>query len=413
MHANKNLQTSKKVAIVVNVAWGIYNFRMHLIQSLIEKGFQVIVIAPADGYEKLIREKVNIKYIPTRHFTRSSLSIVHNLRMLFEMLSTYRKEKPDLIIHFTVKANIFGSLAAAWNNIPSISVVTGLGFTFLDGKILRRLVKLLYRFSFRWPVKTVFENPDDLRLFEHSGIIKPGQGCVVNGCGVDAEYFSPAPDVATQAESKGEVVFAFIGRLLYDKGIQEFVDAARAVKVKEKNTRFWLVGDPDPENPSSVNRETLQSWIAGGLVEHFKFTNDVRPFIAASHCIVMPSYREGLPKILLEAMSMAKPIITTDVPGCRETIRNSKNGLLVPVKSSEGLVQAMSELIKMSPEAISDMGNSGRNLVLEKFTEEKVAQQYINILKEIPELLPLKTTSSHPEPVHYLAESVVFSPDEC
>ena len=223
----------------------------------------------------------------------------------------------------------------------------------------------------------VFENQDDLRLFRDAKLMSKNKGIYVEGCGVDTVKFSPT---TIQQDTPG-LTFSFIGRILYDKGVKEFVEAAKIMKAKIPQTQFWIIGDFDQGNPSSIEKAEFLSWFDPKEITFHGYSDDIKTIISKSDCVVLPSYREGMPKSLLEAMSMAKPIITTDVPGCRQTVQN--NGMLVPVRDTEALAQAMNTLINLSEEERIQMGNNGRKMALNRFNSEKISQDIYEITLHI------------------------------
>ncbi len=382
MGNNIDIGKPLRIAFVANASWAIFNFRMNLVEEFLKRGFEVIIIAQFDNYSHHFLGKDNVRYIPLNGFSRESLNPITNLLLLFRLIQIYKREKPDVIFHFTIKLNIFGSIAAAINRIPSVPVVTGLGYTFLDGILIRWLVKLLYTVSFRFPKIVVFENPDDEKLFLKSGIIRPGQGRMVNGCGIDINHFHPDFESENVRTPEKGFAFLFIGRLLKDKGIIEFIEAAKKIRKGNTDIQCWVIGERDIHNPSALDEKTLLSSIDSGAIKYFGYHEDVRPFIKAADCIVLPSYREGLPKSLLEAMAMGKAIITTDVPGCRETLNDGENGIKVPARSSVKLLEAMLSFCKRSKDERALMGVKGRELALTRFCDTVVTHQYLDLVYE-------------------------------
>ncbi|MFQ5447208.1 MAG: glycosyltransferase family 4 protein [Saprospiraceae bacterium] len=372
----------RKILLVSNCAWSLYNSRHNLIMALEEQGWQVLVAAPEKSYVANFQHLHSVRFIPLRHLCRKATFSIRNLLLLFELQKLYLREHPDFILHFTIKPNVFGSLAASWLEIPFINVVTGLGYTFLDGWGLNRIVRLLYKLSFRKSSKVVFENPDDLALFYRLNLIEKDQGAIVNGCGVDIRHFNPGHTPERKNGKRG-FTFTFISRLLRDKGLLEFMDAAVSVKKKYPHAEFEVAGALDQDNPSAVSTSELLQLVNNGLVHYSGFNKDVRPLIANSDCIVLPSYREGLPKICLEAMAMGKPLIVTDVAGCRQVAEHGVNGFLVPVKSSDALSLAMEQMLLLDAKELDAMGKASRRKVEREFRDEVVVRQYFDILEEL------------------------------
>ena len=368
------------IALVANATWNIYNFRKPLINAFIEEGWKVSVIAPVDQYIIYLDELPGVKHYHLENLDRDGRNLWHDYKMARELRKIYQQIKPNLIIHFTHKPNLYGGWAANQGNIPSLAVVTGLGYPFLNQSWLRRLIIQFYRIASRYHRLFLFENTEDCDLFFQEKILsKTSQGIVVAGCGVDTEFFTPKVKRLT-----GEgLILTFIGRLLYDKGTREFVQAAQEVKKAYLSTRFQLIGELDQGNPAAVRKTELVDWIKENAIEYLGFKNDVRPYIADSDCIVLPSYREAIARSLTEAMAMEKPVIASDVPGCHEIVDHEQNGLLVPVKDAQALAGAMIRIIQMPEKKRNEMGRSGRQKIINQYSNELVSEQYISLIKNL------------------------------
>ncbi len=382
--------TKPKIALVANSTWNVYNFRLNLIKALVRKGMQVIVIAPVDEYIHYLNKVQGIRHIPLRHLSRDSTSPLQDLKLLIELFNIYRRIRPELILHYTIKPNIYGNLVALALRIRSICVVTGLGYSFLKEGWIKRLTLWQYRFSFRFADAVVFHNPDDQNLFVNNKIVKPAKASTILGSGVDTRYFKPQ---RRQTASRGKTIFTFIGRLLYDKGIEEFVSAARIVKTNFPDAEFWVIGEMDAHNPSYVPKPKLVRWIEEKHIRYFGTTQEILPFISASSCIVLPSYREGLSKVLIEAAAAGKPIITTDIPGCRQVVESGRNGLLVPVKNPVALSLAMEFFCQLPEKEREAMGKHSRFLALKHFDEKVIIDKYFKIIGKVSDLKLLPATS--------------------
>jgi len=370
---------SKRIVIVANTTWNIYNFRLNIIRKLISEGHEVIVMAPVDKfitYTETIRE---VTHIPIRHLHRDSVNPFQDLRLLFELLKLYRRYKPDLVIHYTVKPNIYGGIAARMLGIPSIGVITGLGYSLMHEGWINVITRFLYKWSLHYHRKVIFENNDDKLLFQKAGLISGAKSVSIKGCGVDSSFFSPNGDGRTN----GMITFTFIGRLLYDKGVKEFIEAAQILKKQNHKIQFWLIGEIDRENPSAVRNDDLVKWVRDPSIHYHGATDNIRKFIEKSDCIVLPSYREGMPRVIMEAMSMERPVITTDTAGCRETVDEKINGYLVPVKDSAALAEAMNEFLLLDTAARDRMGKAGRVKVLSEFDDRIIAEQLYDIIQHI------------------------------
>ena len=370
---------ARRIIIVANTTWNIYNFRLNIVRKLIEEGHEVIVMAPVDkyiSYTEMIRQ---VQHVPVRHMHRNSLNPVHDIRLLWELIRLYRKYKPDLILHYTVKCNIYGGLAVRLLNIPSVAVVTGVGHPMIHKGWLNSLVRRLYRIALPYHRKVIFENQDDKASFDLEGLTTPEQSESIKGCGVDMEFFSPNGD----ARDPEVTTFSFIGRLIYDKGVREFIEAAQKVKQKYSKVQFWLVGDVDDGNPSSVRNEDLMYWIRDPDIHYHGATDHVKAYFSRSDCIVLPSYRaEGLPKVIMEAMAMERPVITTDTPGCREAVEDGYNGYLVPLQDADALARAMERFILLDRPSRMLMGKNGRIKAMKEFDEKIIVHQLYAFLEE-------------------------------
>lgn len=370
-----------RIALVANSTWNIYNFRLNVIDKLLDEGHEVAVIAPIDEYLEYKEKYPRVKHYSLRSLDRDSTNPLKDIILILELVRKYRKIKPDLILHYTNKPNIFGGIAARIAKIPSIAMVTGLGYAFIHSGWIKSVTTLLYKFVGGFHRKFIFENIEDRELFERLKIIQKGQGVSIKGCGVNTVYFAPYPNGVVK---KGEeVTFTFIGRLLYDKGIKEFVLAAKGIKEKYPKVSFWIVGELDVENPATVNKEDLIEWTANDIVYYHGFQRDVRPYIAKSDCIVLPSYREAIPRTITEGMSMGKPVITTDTAGCREAVEVGKNGFLAKVKSTTSLQEAFERFIGLSSEQRHQMGEAGRQKALDEFDDRKIASAIYNEIVKI------------------------------
>jgi glycosyltransferase involved in cell wall biosynthesis len=301
---------------------------------------------------------------------RTGMNPLNDLRSMLGLRRVLRAERPEVVFSYTIKPVIYGSLAARLASTPRIfSLITGAGYAFLAEDLRQRavgtLIKPLYRRALRQNRAVFFQNPDDLDLFDRLRLLRSrSQAVLVNGSGVDLNHFQPVPPVA------GPPVFLLIARFYREKGIQEFVDAARLVKQRYPQTRFRLVGSID-SNPSAISPIGLAAWQTEGVVEHTPWVNDVRPCLAACSVFVLPSYREGTPRTVLEAMAVARPIITTNAPGCRETVVDGENGFLVPVKDPQAVARAMERFI-LNPELIGSMGKRARALAEHKYDVHEV-----------------------------------------
>jgi glycosyltransferase involved in cell wall biosynthesis len=368
----------KTIAIVANGTWNIFNFRQPLIKQLKAAGYRVIVIAPVDEYIHYLNDSYFTRHIPLRFLAPQRKSPLWDLLLMWELYRIYRREKPDLILHFTIKPNIFGSLAARWAGLPSIPTVTGLGYAFIHQGLLSRLVEGLYKVAFRRLPFVAFHNGEDRQLFIEKGLAKPERSLVIPGSGVNTNHFRPL----AQPDSD-KFIFLFIGRLLYDKGIREYVEAARQLQRIAPQAECWVVGQLNAENPAAASRQELLQWVESHHIRYFGATHDVRQYLKHAHALVLPSYREGLPRAILEAMSMGKPVIAADVAGCRETVDEGKNGMLVPPRSGMALAEAMLSLYHLGAERLQSMGEYSREKALREFDDKIVLAAYLKLCQQM------------------------------
>lgn len=345
------------------------NFRGHLISSLVNAGHCVTTMA-ADSNDEQIRA---IESLGARFFAypvqRNGLNPLRDLLTFFALYEIFRKIKPDVVLTYTIKPVIYGSLAAWLAGVQRrFALITGLGYAF-QGQAnarggLRAMVQQLYGLALRRTHKVFFQNPDDLALFRCLSLLPPGSSsCVVNGSGVDTASFAVAPVPHVPH-------FLLIARLLGDKGVREYAKAAQLTRALYPQTRFSLVGWLD-ENPDAIAQSELDVWVQEGTLDFLGRLSDVRPAIEACSVYVLPSYREGTPRTVLEAMAMGRAVITTDAPGCRETVVDGGNGFLVPVRSVEALANAMARFI-IDPTLAARMGQRSRQLAEHKYDVHKV-----------------------------------------
>lgn len=371
------------IAIVANATWNIYNFRLNILDILIANGFDVYVVAPVDKYIFYKEEFPEVKHIPVKNLDRDGTNPIREFILIREFIKIYKKINPDLVLHYTVKPNIYGGIAAGYLKIPSIAVVTGLGYAFIHNGILKTITKLLYKVSTRFHSKIIFENTDDRELFIKYNLLPEKKGISIKGCGVDIEYYSPSQKNNSKNIKNNKLIFTFIGRLLYDKGVVEFVEAAKLIKSKFDNIEFWLIGEIDKDNPAMVKEEDLIRWVRNKTVIYHGFKENVRKYIAKSDCIVLPSYREAIARTITEGMAMGKPVIATDTAGCKEAIDNGKNGFLVPIKEIDSLALAMEKIINMSEEERNKMGKHGRKKAVREFDDNLIAEDIFKVIVDV------------------------------
>lgn len=361
----------EKIVMSINASWNIFNFRKDLIGAFQHAGYRVTALAPEDEYSQRLTEW-GVDFRPIR-IDQKGMSPLRDLRLLRDYRSALRALRPDVFLGYTIKPNIYGSLAAQSLGIPVINNVSGLGTAFLGSGLLTRAASALYRAAFKRSSTVFFQNKDDRALFLQKHLVAPRQARLLPGSGVDLAFFAPSD----APRAPGPFSFLFIGRLLWDKGVREFIDAARLVRRQFPEARFALLGFVDSANRTAVGRAELDSWVGEGLVEYLGASDDVRPHILRADCVVLPSYREGLPRALLEGAAMAKPLIATDVPGCRDVVRQGENGLLCAVRDSNALARAMMQMISMTEAERAHIGRRGRAHVEANFDQRLVSELYL------------------------------------
>ncbi len=364
-----------KVAIVLNTSWNIYNFRMNFVNALVKKGYEVHTIAPEDPYTRYL-QKAGCHHHAVRMDSRG-INPIKDFALILELRGIYKKISPDIILHYTIKPNIYGSIAAAMLGIPTVNNVCGLGTVFLRQNVLSKIAILLYRWSFRFPKKVFFQNPDDRDLFVTKGLVPASVADLLPGSGIDLKRFTPSP-----FSRNNKFTFLLISRLITDKGILEYVEAVKRMKAQGLDARFLVLGAKDPKHRRGISEDTVQGWIDSKTIEYLGTAEDVRPFIQAADCIVLPSYREGTPHTLLEAASCGKPIIATDVPGCHQVVENNYNGLLCKLRDPQDLAESMIKMSLLDDTALLRFGLNGRQKMEREFDESIVITKYLEAISE-------------------------------
>jgi glycosyltransferase involved in cell wall biosynthesis len=368
------VETEKTVLICSNYAWTIVNFRLSLIKRLKKLGYRVIVVTQYDGHENEIKEYVD--QIRPLFISRKGVNPFVDIATLIHLAIIFLKMKPDYLLLFTIKPVIYGAIAAKFFNIKLIVMITGLGTAFIANNWMTNLVKRLYRFALSSVATVFFQNNDDKYLFLQSNLVNPNVCKLTPGSGIDPRQFPCRPLTLNNT-----VTFVLIARMLWDKGIGEYVEAARIIKLKYPNTKFQLLGALGVENRTAISDERMAAWVNEGSVEYLGETTDVKPYIEKSCCVVLPSYREGTSRVLLEAASMGRPIIASDVPGCREVVKNGITGLLCRSKDYYDLSKKMEVMINLSFEDRKIMGSKGRAKIEKEFDQEIVNDLYIDAIE--------------------------------
>ena len=367
----------KKVALVLNSAWQAYNFRLNLARSLKRNHFDVLFIAPHDEqYSKKIQEEFLVIDLQMNSMGINPFEDIKTMKSLFYIFKEY---KPDVILNFTIKPNIYAPIIGKFFGLKAINNITGLGTLFIKESLVTKVVKLLYKLSFSCTDKVFFQNQDDRELFVKCRLVNHNKTFLIPGSGVDVERFKPK-----QSDKKNqEFTFLMISRVLKDKGIYEYIEAIKILQSKYNNLKFQLLGEVGAHNKTAISKAQVDRWIAEGFIEYLGTTDTVELYIAEADCIVLPSYREGTPRSLLEAASMAKPIVTTNVVGCKEVVDDGENGFLCEARNSFDLASKLEKIFLLPLEERVLMGEKGRKKIEDNFNENIVIDRYIKAIQEV------------------------------
>jgi glycosyltransferase involved in cell wall biosynthesis len=368
-----------KILIVSNTDWYLFRFRLSLARFLRANGEEVVLASPPGAYASQI-EADGFRWL-SWEVGRQSVNPLKEAQAVWRLHRIVSQEKPDLVHLHTIKPVLYGSLAAwAWKHVALVRSITGRGYVFLGedfrARLLRPLVKFVYRLALGYGRgMTIFENETDRSYFVDEKLVGKDRTCIIEGVGVDTDFYSPLP------EPEGSPVVVLAGRMLWDKGVGTFVEAARLLRSKA-SARFVLVGQPDVGNPASIEVEMLKRWVEEGVVEWWGWKSDMCAVFSDCHVVALPSLGEGLPTILLEAASSGRPIVATDVPGCRDVVANGINGLIVPPQNPLALAEAMEKLI-VHPDMRRSMGQAGRDLVVGRFSSAKINQSTYEVYQRL------------------------------
>jgi glycosyltransferase involved in cell wall biosynthesis len=369
-----------RLLYLVTEDWYFCSHRLPLALAARDSGFAVTVATRVRAHGALIR-KAGLELIPLR-LRRRSHNPLSELRAMGEILEVYRRCRPDIAHHVALKPVLYGSLAARLARVPHVvNALAGLGYVFssddIRARVLRPAIEAGYRFLLNQRgSRLIAQNPDDLALLVSRGMIEAGRARLIRGSGVDLARFRPCP------EPPGIPLVVLPARMLRDKGVEEFVAAARLLKSRGVQARFALVGDADAENPAALSEAKLQAWDKEKVVEYWGWQEDMAEVFAACHIVCLPSYREGLPKALIEAAACARPVVTCDVPGCREVVQHQENGLLVPPRNSAALAEALARLVS-DPRLRERMGERGRVLAVERFSLQSMVDSTLQLYREL------------------------------
>tara|TARA_Y100000588_G_scaffold395258_2_gene521960 strand:- start:15459 stop:16619 length:1161 start_codon:yes stop_codon:yes gene_type:complete len=382
----------KKIIIAANSTFNLINHRIGLINGLLDEGYEVVAVSPIDEFVSRLKE-LDCVHVPLQ-MQRKGMNIAWDLILFWRYRLLLKKHMPDIYLGFTAKPNIYGSLAAQSLGIPVINNISGLGTVFgamstsLLGNMLSQLLQVLYRFALNRSKKIFFQNKDDRHEFVEKGVVKFHLTDLLPGSGVDLDRFSYTPIIANEFSSKSsngkkQTRFLLISRLLWDKGVGVYVEAARLLSPSYPNAEFCLLGFLDFQNPEAISEKQLNEWITEGVVNYLGVINDIRPEIAKADCVVLPVlFREGTPRSLLEAAAMGRPIVSTNSIGCRETVDDGVNGYLCIPGDSNDLSKKMEQILQLDDTKRKAMGKNGREKMELEFDEQIVIQKYLEAIKE-------------------------------
>ena len=365
-----------RIGIFINTAWNIYNFRRGIVKDLLSADHQMFAIAPVDDYVSKL-EDLGCRFVPMP-MSASGINPVEDLLLINRIKKVIQTYQIDLILTYTIKPNIYGSLVARRLGIPVICNVSGLGTTFIQANVVSYLARLLYKFSIVHADHTFFQNADDQQLFTSKVPLREGSYSLLNGSGVDLSYFQ------YQAPPENEApIFLMIGRPMVEKGIYEYVEAARILKERGIKCFFQILGRWDKGEKRSVSESEMAIWEQEGILNYLGTSDDVRPVIKEVDAVILPSYREGTPRTLLEAGAMGKPLITTDVPGCRHVVDDGFNGFLCEPASGLSLANAIVKFLNLDDRQKLKMGENSRKAIEKKFDEKAVIESYNEIISRL------------------------------
>lgn len=377
-----------KILLFANTDWYLYNFRRSLAQALAAAGHEVLLVSPPGPFGEQL-QALGLRWLPAP-MERRSLNPAREFALIWWLRRLMIQEEVDLVHGFTIKCVVYGALAARWAGVTArVNAITGLGYVFTSRDLMARLLRPLVRVAFRLALggeqaRLVVQNPDDAALFCQAGLVEPERVRLILGSGVNCERFSPVATISDQRQVEGPVRVLLPARLLWDKGLAELVEAARLLREKGRPIHLLLAGEPDAGNPGEIPRAQLRLWEEEKLLDWLGHVKDMPALYRTVDLVVLPSYREGLPKGLIEAAACGLPLVTTDVPGCREVVTDGVEGLLVPARDPAALAEAIGRLAA-DPELRKRMGIAARAKALACFDERIVISQVLAVYCELVE----------------------------
>ncbi len=362
---------SSRILLSANQAWNVYNFRRPLIDALLAAGNRVLVAAPpGDGYDQKLVE-LGCEFHPIA-VDAKGISPVRDLALLLRYRRLMRELRPDAYLGWTIKPNVYGGFAARLRGVPAFPNVSGLGTAFIRETLLTKVVSRLYRTGFARAARVFFQNDSDAAMFVERRLVRADQVWLLPGSGVDLDHFAPR-SLARARPGR----FLMISRLIADKGVREFVAAARVLKAEDPRRSFAIVGPDKVENRTAIPADEIAQWRSEGVVEILGPADDVRPLVDGADCVVLPSYREGTSRVLLEGAAMARPLVATDVPGCREVVEEGVNGFLCTAADAGSLADAMRKVATLDEARWAAMGAAGRAKAEREFAPTRVVEGYV------------------------------------
>lgn len=367
----------KTITLSANTSWYLFNFRVSTIKALLGRGYRVVCLSPEDDYSAKLKS-IGCEWIALPMDNKGS-NVANDVRLVLRLVAHYRDLKPVAAFHFTIKNNIYGTWAATLSGIPAVNNVSGLGTAFIHKGLVSSVVRLLYRLSQPLAHKVFCQNEEDFQLLNAARLVPLERLVLLPGSGVDLQRFNPGLRCASSATFR----FLYAGRILADKGLHELLEAVIRINTESVRCELWLCGFAGVENVSAISQELLEAWSAKPGVRWLGPSDCIEEVYAQVDCVVLPSYREGMPRSLLEAGAMSLPVVATNVPGCRNIVTNGHNGLLCEAKSADSLRKAMETMLALSPEERKRMGTAGRRLVEAEFDEQLVVKAALDVLERL------------------------------
>lgn len=372
-------QMKRHILLCGNSSHSMFGFRAAVIQHLLQAGHRVTVLAPEDETTPDLIA-LGCEYY-NYNLQRRGASILSDLATLRELYVLIKRLQPELCFFYTIKCNIYGNIAARLLKIPAVAITTGLGYVFLNDNFIARLARQLYKMSFRFPRQVWFLNRDDRDIFITKKLALPERCEILPGEGIDLDFYKPDFD---GRKRRKKYDFIFIARMLIDKGVHELIEALQYLRTKSGTLpNVLFVGPYADGQTAGISHEQLLAWQSAGLIEYAGNSNDVRPLFAESRCVILPSYREGVPRVLLEGAAMRLPLLATDVPGCREVVQDGVNGFLCKAQDAKDLAEKMQKFMKLKAREVQKMGRCGNQIVAQNFAIPKVLDCYDRAIQDI------------------------------